>query len=106
MVASYARNPTLKVVAGGAAEVDWTSSGARHSVVIYRNGARRYGARSLRLEPLEARLPLATFFVAPTGSDLNPGTVAAPWQTLQKAANSVHAGDTRSETLHRRDGRR
>ena len=45
MVASYARNPTLKVVAGGAAEVDWTSGGARHSVVIYRNGARRYGAR-------------------------------------------------------------
>ena len=44
MVASWARNPTLKVVAGGAAEVDWTSGGARHSVVIDRNGGRRYGA--------------------------------------------------------------
>jgi hypothetical protein len=43
MVASWARNPTLKVVAGGAAEVDWTAAGARHSVVIFRNGTRRYG---------------------------------------------------------------
>ena len=43
-VASWARNPTLKVVAGGAAEVDWTSGGGRHSVVIYRNGSQRYGA--------------------------------------------------------------
>jgi hypothetical protein len=44
MVASWARSPTLKVVAGGAAEVDWTAGGTRHSAVIYRNGARRYGA--------------------------------------------------------------
>src|SRR6266516_991468 len=43
-VASWARNPTLKVVAGGAAEVDWTSGGRRHSVVISRNGSQRYGA--------------------------------------------------------------
>lgn len=43
-VASWARNPTLKVVAGGAAEVDWASGGRRHSVVIYRNGSQRYGA--------------------------------------------------------------
>src|SRR5438046_235347 len=43
-VASWARNPTLKVVAGGAAEVDWTSGGGRHSVVISRNGSQRYGA--------------------------------------------------------------
>jgi hypothetical protein len=44
MVASWARNPTLKVVAGGAAQVTWTSGGSRHSVVIYRNGSRRNGA--------------------------------------------------------------
>src|SRR5436190_23818317 len=43
-VASWARSPTLKVVAGGAAEVNWTSGGRRHSVVIYRNGSQRYGA--------------------------------------------------------------
>jgi len=42
-VASWARHPTLKVGANGAAEVDWTSHGRRHSVVIYRSGALRYG---------------------------------------------------------------
>ena len=42
-VASWARNPTLKVGARGAAEVDWTSGGRRHSVVIARNGSLRYG---------------------------------------------------------------
>lgn len=42
-VASWASHPTLKVVAGGAAEVDWTAGGRRHSVVINRNGSLRYG---------------------------------------------------------------
>jgi hypothetical protein len=54
MVASWARNPTLKVVSGGAAEVDWTAAGRRHSVVIYRNGTRRYG---LHLKGRDASFP-------------------------------------------------
>lgn len=32
------------------------------------------------------------YFVATTGSDANPGTLAAPWLTLQKAADVVPAG--------------
>jgi hypothetical protein len=32
--------------------------------------------------------------VATTGNDLNPGTQSQPWQTIQKAANSMVAGDT------------
>ena len=36
----------------------------------------------------------STFYVAPNGADLNPGTQAAPWRTMQKAANSMKAGDT------------
>lgn len=63
MVASWARNPTLKVMAGGAAEVDWTSGGRRHSVVIYRNGARRYGAhlkgRDVSFPTTAVSVPLA-----------------------------------------------
>src|SRR5213593_2523531 len=35
-----------------------------------------------------------TYYVAPTGSDTNPGTSAAPWRTIQKAANTLHGGDT------------
>lgn len=36
----------------------------------------------------------ATFYVATTGSDTNSGAPAAPWRTLQRAANVVNAGDT------------
>ncbi len=36
----------------------------------------------------------ATYYVAPNGSDAGPGSPAAPWRTIQKAANTVVAGDT------------
>jgi parallel beta-helix repeat protein len=41
-------------------------------------------------------LSAATYYVAPppVGSDTHPGTLAAPWATLQKAADTVQAGDT------------
>jgi len=35
-----------------------------------------------------------TYFVATNGSDSNPGSQAQPWKTIQKAANSVAAGDS------------
>jgi Protein of unknown function (DUF1565) len=35
-----------------------------------------------------------TYFVSTAGNDNNAGTLAAPWRTIQKAANTVHAGDT------------
>jgi parallel beta-helix repeat protein len=48
----------------------------------------------LGLEPLEDRVVLSNYWVSPTGSDSNPGSQGAPWQTLQHAADSVVAGDT------------
>jgi len=36
----------------------------------------------------------STFFVSTSGNDANAGTSAAPWRTIQHAANTVHAGDT------------
>ena len=36
----------------------------------------------------------ATYYVSTTGSDSNPGTSASPWRTIQKAANTMVAGDT------------
>lgn len=36
----------------------------------------------------------ATYYVATTGSDSNPGTESQPWLTIQKAANTMTAGDT------------
>ena len=35
-----------------------------------------------------------TYYVSTAGNDTNAGTLAAPWRTIQHAANSVHAGDT------------
>src|SRR5579864_2411842 len=35
-----------------------------------------------------------TYYVSTSGNDTNAGTLAAPWRTIQHAANSVHAGDT------------
>ncbi len=34
------------------------------------------------------------YYVATTGTDSNPGTEASPWRTIQKAANTLVAGDT------------
>ena len=35
-----------------------------------------------------------TYYVSTSGNDNNAGTLSAPWRTIQKAANSVKAGDT------------
>ena len=35
-----------------------------------------------------------TYYVSTSGNDNNAGTLAAPWRTIQKAANTVQAGDT------------
>ena len=40
------------------------------------------------------RLSAAEFYVAPQGDDANPGTVAAPFATLQRAQAAVAPGDT------------
>jgi hypothetical protein len=34
------------------------------------------------------------FYVSTTGKDANPGSIAAPWRTIQHAANMLHPGDT------------
>src|SRR5438128_9832966 len=47
-----------------------------------------------QLEELETRTLLSTFYVAPTGADAAGGSLAAPWRTLQHAADAVRAGDT------------
>jgi hypothetical protein len=44
---------------------------------------------------LPARLPESTgtvFYASTSGSDSNPGTQAAPWRTIQKALNTLTAG--------------
>jgi PKD domain/Protein of unknown function (DUF1565) len=36
----------------------------------------------------------ASYYVSTSGSDSNAGTLASPWRTIQKAANTVTQGDT------------
>src|SRR5690349_2892850 len=56
---------------------------------------RSYRARAGRLclEVLESRNLMSAYYVSPLGNDAAAGTAAAPWKTLQRAANAVHAGD-------------
>jgi hypothetical protein len=39
-------------------------------------------------------LRATTYYVSPSGSDSNPGTLAQPWRTWQKGFNTAVAGDT------------
>lgn len=41
-----------------------------------------------------AATPGISYYVSETGSDSNPGTQALPWRTIQKAADTLVAGDT------------
>ncbi len=43
---------------------------------------------------LWSSLNAATYYVATSGSDSNPGTLALPWASIQKAANTLLPGDT------------
>jgi len=65
-------------------------------------------ARPLRpyLHASKSLAPQRTvYYVAPNGKDSNPGTASRPWQTIQKAAGALAAGDTvyiRAGTYHER----
>src|SRR5688500_6549603 len=50
-------------------------------------------ARVTLVEALEPRELLATYYVSPSGADANPGSLAAPFRTIQRAANAAQAGD-------------
>src|SRR5260221_10851171 len=38
--------------------------------------------------------PAGTYYISPSGSDTASGSSAAPWRTIQKAADTLNAGDT------------
>jgi hypothetical protein len=54
----------------------------------------KLSATGLFVLALQSSLSAVTYYVAKSGSDGNPGSSALPWQTIQKAANTVVAGDT------------
>jgi len=56
---------------------------------------RRDSRGRTQVESLESRMLLSTsWFVSTNGSDTNPGTLAAPFRTIQHAATLTQPGDT------------
>jgi parallel beta-helix repeat protein len=55
---------------------------------------RRFGWMLLAATMVPAATLAADYFVAPNGSDGNPGTSGVPWRSVTHAANVVQAGDT------------
>ena len=52
-----------------------------------------------------AMVAASVYFVAPDGDDAHPGTPSQPWRTIQKASDTLVAGDTvyiRAGTYHER----
>lgn len=61
----------------------------------------RWGPRGPIEKPVTPHA--AIYYVAPGGNDSNPGTIDQPWHTIQKAADTLSAGDTvhiRAGTYH------
>ncbi|MGA2019268.1 MAG: Ig-like domain repeat protein [Candidatus Sulfotelmatobacter sp.] len=66
-------------------------------VALLRNSAVVHAAlfaSVLMLVPSLAGQAGATYYVSTTGKNSNPGTIDAPWLTIQHAANTVKAGAT------------
>jgi hypothetical protein len=56
---------------------------------------RRKSSGGALVDRLESRTLLSTtWFVSPTGLDTNPGTIAAPFKTIQHGADAAGPGDT------------
>ena len=65
-------------------------------VNLFSQTSRRGASKALRgwvLLAVALTLPAAEYAVATTGSDSNPGTLAAPWATVQRAETMMQAGD-------------
>ncbi len=59
-----------------------------------RTFVKRASPRRHAFEQLEARLALASYIVSPSGSDSNPGTLAAPLATINRGMELAQPGDS------------
>ncbi|MCU1293826.1 MAG: hypothetical protein JWP08_2676, partial [Bryobacterales bacterium] len=86
-------NPSTGVINGLMAV---PTQGAVYTVEVFTGGSSstvRYAA--LWIEVLDNLDGVAAYkFVSPSGNDANPGTLAAPFQTIGQALKTMHAGQT------------
>jgi acid phosphatase len=71
-----------------------TTAGSSTFGVTVRDTSSQTASKSLALTVASLTATACTLYVSPSGSDSNPGTLSAPWQTPQKAASSSAAGET------------
>ncbi len=102
-VCSVSSNGLVIGVGPGTATVTATSEGVRGTAAITVTQAgppppppdgECAGSWPVAIFP---RMPQSTgqaFYVSPSGSDGNSGTISAPWQTLQKAFDALQPGQT------------
>ena len=87
-----APDPPSRAPSTAARSGNWWPSARRRSP---RPGRRHHRARHRgrqRIAPALGPSTGRTFYVATTGSDSNPGTLGAPWRTVQKALNALQPG--------------
>jgi parallel beta-helix repeat protein len=71
-----------------------TASGSFSFTIGLKDANAQTASRSYTLTVATASTASCDLYVSPSGSDANPGTQAAPWQTAQHALASVQAGQT------------
>jgi len=95
-VAPVASGGVVAGLAGGTATITATCEGKTGTALITVNAT--LGCATPWPAAVYPRMPPSTgraFFVsAASGNDANPGTLTAPWKTLQKAFNTLQPGET------------
>ncbi len=69
-------------------------AGSPTFAVTIRDSSAHTASSSFTLTVANLTTTACTFYVSPSGSDSNAGTLSAPWKTPQKAANSAASGQT------------
>ncbi len=85
----------VEAVAGFVRGLRWLPDNAIGAGLLAPKSLRAASRPAIAIDALEPRQFLSsTYFVATNGSDSNPGTIAAPFQTIQHAASIAGPGDT------------
>jgi len=83
-------------IATGITATSYTNTGLSNGVTYYFKVAavNATGTSAQSNEAVATPSSGTSYYVSPSGNDSNPGTLASPWLTSQKAGNSATAGST------------
>lgn len=96
LAATVSASGLVTTLAEGSAQITATCEGRSGSATITVTAAPPVGTCGASWPAaVYAPMPPSTgqeFYVSPSGSDANPGTIGAPWKTLQKAFDALQPG--------------